>query len=125
MSADEKLQIISVFDAVKIILLELNITNVDRESAEATLKLIQFYNEICNISERSLLRLNDCRDIILKQRGRKVEKAFESEVWGNLMLFYYETNTNMVSYRYLNCYILFYVSIVLTTSERTYVTSGR
>ena len=69
MSADEKLQIISVFDAVKIILLELNIT---------TLKLIQFYNGICNISERSLLRLNDCRDIILKQRGRKVEKDFEA-----------------------------------------------
>ena len=97
MSMEEKFQIISVFDAVKTILKELNITEIDRESAEATLKLIQGYNGICNISERSLLRLNDSRDIILKQRGRKVEKDFESEVWGNLMLCYYETNANMVS----------------------------
>ena len=97
MSTEQKFQIISVFDAVKTILLELNITEIDRESAEATLKLIQSYNGICNISERSLLRLNDCRDIILKQRGKKVEKDFESEVWGNLMLCYYETNANMVS----------------------------
>lgn len=98
MSTEEKFQIISVFDAVKTTLLELNITEIDRESAEATLKLIQSYNGICNISERSLLRLNDCRDIILKQRGKKVEKDFESEVWGNLMLCYYETNTNVVSH---------------------------
>lgn len=97
MSMEEKFQIISVFDAVKTILKELNITEIDRESAEATLKLIQGYNGICNISERSLLRLNDSRDIILKQRGRKIEKDFESEVWGNLMLCYYETNANMVS----------------------------
>ena len=54
-------------------------TEIDRESAKATLKLIQGYNGICNISERSLLRLNDSRDIILNQRGRKVEKDFESE----------------------------------------------
>ena len=97
MSTEEKFQIISVLDAVKTILKELNITEIDRESAEATLKLIQCYNGICNISERSLLRLNDSRDIILRQRGRKIEKDFESEVWGNLMLCYYETNANMVS----------------------------
>ena len=46
--------------------LEEYIVNIDRESAEATWKLIQFYNGICNIRERLLLRLNDCRDIILK-----------------------------------------------------------
>lgn len=107
MSAEDKRQIISVFDAVKTVLLELNITDINRESAEATLQLIQDYNGICNIRERSLLRLNDCRDIILKQRGRKVEKDFESEVWGNLMLCYYETNTNMVSYHSLIASFLF------------------
>ena len=75
MSTEEKFQIISVADAVKTILKELNITEIDRESAEATLKLIQGYNGICNISKRSLLRLNDSRDIILKQRGRKVDNS--------------------------------------------------
>ena len=75
MSTEEKFQIISVLDAVKTILKELNITEIDRELAEATLKLIQDYNGIRNISERSLLRLNDSRDIILKQRGRKVDNS--------------------------------------------------
>ena len=97
MSAEEKFQILTVFDAVKNVLSELDITEVDQESAEATLKLIQSYNGICNISERSIIRLNDNRDVVLKQRGKKIEKDFESEVWGNLMLCYYETNINLVS----------------------------
>ena len=79
MSMEEKFQIISVFDAVKTILKELNITEIDRESAETTLKLIQGYNGICNISERSLLRLNDSRDNVLKQRGRKLRKILNQK----------------------------------------------
>ena len=76
MSSEEKFQIISVFDAVKMTLSELKVTEIDRESAEATLKLIQCYNGICNISERSLLRLNDCRNIILKKKKKKSRKRF-------------------------------------------------
>ena len=76
---EEKFQIISVFEAVKTILKELNITEIDRELAEATLKLIQDYNGIRNISERSLLRLNDSRDNVLKQRGRKLRKILNQK----------------------------------------------
>lgn len=96
-STEAKCEVLSVFDAVKAVLTELEINEIDRESAHATLKLIQSCNGICNISERSIIRLNDNREVVLKQRGKKVEKDFESEVWGNLMMCYYETNTETVS----------------------------
>lgn len=97
MSAEEKFQILTVFDAVRAVLSEIDISDIDDESATATLKLIQSYNGLCNISLRSIVRLNTCRDIVLKQRGKKIDCDFESEVWGNLMLCYYETGNNEVN----------------------------
>ena len=110
MSLEEKFQILTVFDAVKTVLSELQITEIDQESAEATLNLIQSYNGICNISERSIIRLNDCREVVLKQRGKKIEKDFESEVWGNLMMCYFETNINLVSLHFISFQFLHFFS---------------
>lgn len=96
MSAEEKFQILTVYDAVRNVLSEIDASDIDEEAAAATLKLIQSYNGICNVSLRSIVRLNVCRDNVLKQRGKKIDRDFESEVWGNLMLCYYETDNNEV-----------------------------
>lgn len=96
MSAEEKCQILTVFDAVKSILTEIGITDIDHETTAATHKLIQSHNQLCNISIRSILRLNECRKDVLKQRGMMIQTEFEAEVWGNLMMCYFETNNNMV-----------------------------
>ena len=69
MSAKEKCQILTVFDAVKSVLTEIGIADIDHESAEATHKLIQSHSQLCNISIRSIVRLNECRGAVLKQRG--------------------------------------------------------
>ena len=67
-SAEEKFQILTVFDAVRAVLSEIDISSIDDEAATATLKLIQSYNGLCNVCLRSIVRLNTCRDIELKQR---------------------------------------------------------
>ena len=79
MSSMEKYQILTVFDAVKLVLSDINISDIDPESAAAIFKLLRSYNRICNMSVRSILRLNECRDIVLKRRGS-----------------YFETNNDMV-----------------------------
>ena len=96
MSAEEKCQILTVFDAVKSVLTEIGIADIDHETAGAAHRLIQSHNQLCNISIRSIVRLNACRDAVLKQRGKMIQTEFEAEVWGNLMLCYFETNNNMV-----------------------------
>ena len=112
MSSEEKCQILTVFDAVKSALKEIDIADIDQESALASYKLLQSHNGLCNVSIRSIVRLNENREIILKQRGIKVQTDFEAEVWGNLMLCYYETNDTMVSTilrSYINCTQLLYL----------------
>lgn len=106
MSVEEKFQILTVFDAVRAVLSEIDISDIDNETAIATFKLIQSYNGLCNISLRSIVRLNTCRDMILKQRGKKIDLDFESEVWGNLMLCYYETGHNEVNIK-TDIYIIY------------------
>jgi hypothetical protein len=96
MSSEQKCQILTVFDAVKLVLSDIDITDINPESAAATFKLLRSYNGICNMSVRSILRLNECRDIVLKRRGMSIQTNFEAEVWGNLMLCYFETNNDMV-----------------------------
>jgi hypothetical protein len=95
-SAEEKFQILTVFGAVRAVLSEIDISSIDDEAATATLKLIQSYNGLCNVSLRSIVRLNTCRDIVLKQRGKTIDRDFESEILGNLMLCYYETENDEV-----------------------------
>lgn len=106
LSTEEKFQVLTVFDAVRTVLSEIDISDIDNQTATATLKLIQSYNGLCNMSLRSIVRLNTCRDIVLKQRGKKIDRDFESEVWGNLMLCYYETENNEV-YKKLNDNLLY------------------
>ena len=96
MSSEEKYQILTVFDAVKLVLSDIDISDINPESAAATFKLLRSYNGICNMGVRSILRLNECRDVVLKRRGMSIQTNFEAEVWGNLMLCYYETNNDMV-----------------------------
>ena len=78
MSAQEKCQILTVFDTVKSVLTEIGIADIDHETAEATHKLIQSHNQLCNISVRSIVRLNECRKAVLKQRGIMIQTEFEA-----------------------------------------------
>ena len=66
MSLEEKCQILTVFDAVKSALKEIDIADIDQESAEVSYKLLQSHNGLCNVSIRSIVRLNENREIILK-----------------------------------------------------------
>ena len=51
---------------------------------------------LCNINKRAILRLHNNKGSILKKRGRKINKNFESEVWANLMIWSYEEKENEV-----------------------------
>jgi hypothetical protein len=67
----------------------------DKEIMSMTHKLLEDTG-LCNINKRAILRLHNNEGIILKKRGSKIKKNFESEVWANLMICSYEEKKNEV-----------------------------
>ena len=73
-------------------------------------KLISMTHELLeesglsNISKRSISYLYKRKDVILKKRGRKVNKNFEAELWANLMICSYESNDVEVIYHFVCTY---------------------
>ncbi len=102
---EEKYQIIKLIDAARnacdLILPDEIISN--NEIVSITHKLME-ETGLCNINKRAILRLHNNKGIILRKRGRKINKDFESELWANLMICSYEERNNEVS-NFVVCYV--------------------
>jgi hypothetical protein len=59
-------------------------------------KSLKLQNRNGNENERAISRLLNNKGKILRKRGRKINKNFESEIWANLMICSYEENDNEV-----------------------------
>jgi hypothetical protein len=90
-TSGEKYRILNLIDAARNacnLILPDDIIN-DKEIISMTHKLLEDTG-LCNINKRAILRIHNNKGIILKKRGRKINKNFESEVWANLIICSYE-----------------------------------
>jgi hypothetical protein len=96
-TSEEKYQILNLIHAARNacnLILPDDIIN-DKEIISMTHKPLEDTG-LCNINKRAILRLHNNKGNILKKRGRKINKNFESEVWVNLMICSYEEKENEV-----------------------------
>ena len=101
--ADDKKNVLLLYDVVKKIVEERDYTNIVGVSADITEELLESKKYFSTISARAII-LWSCAKIENtenKKPGRKVNSDFEADVWGNLMLcvLFEKNEYEVVSYK--------------------------
>jgi hypothetical protein len=96
-TAEDIKNVLKVFDVVKLMVSEKNISKINNKSAAITVEMLRAHTYYSQLTARSVIRWHGTRDKINAKPGRKVDATFESEVWGKLMLCVFERSPTNVS----------------------------
>jgi hypothetical protein len=96
-TAENIKNVLKVFDVVKLMVSEKNISKINNKSAAITVEMLRAHTYYSQLTARSVIRWHGTRDKINAKPGRKVDATFESEVWGKLMLCVFERSPTNVS----------------------------
>ena len=93
-TSSEKDLVLCLFDITKKIIIEIEGENVRQlcyRTAVMTKRALSKYTVFSELVASNIERWDLTRDVVQQERGRKVYKDFEAEVWGKLMLCEYES----------------------------------
>lgn len=121
-SAEDIKNVLKVFDVVKLMVSEKNITNIDMKSATVTVEMLSEHSYYSQLTSRKVYRWHGTRDKVHTKPGRKIDVSFEAEVWGKLMLCIFERSSTNVSFLISVCTFLTtkIISYHVFESERTH-----
>ena len=88
--------VLTLFNAVKLVVVERDYKYVRSETARITSENINTIPYYSQISSRTITRWNEVRDKNKEKPGRKISEKFEREIWGNLMLCVFEKKNEEV-----------------------------
>ena len=94
---EDRKNVIELFEIVREIAINRDYKDADLVSSSAVAKLLSQVPYYSQISERTMRRWYTLRTNTDKKPGRKIDKPFESEIWGNLMICMIEKNADEVS----------------------------
>jgi hypothetical protein len=89
--------VLKVFDVVKLMVSEKNVSKINNKSAAITMEMLKAHTYYSQLTARSVIRWHGTRDKINAKPGRKVDATYESEEWGKLMLCVFERSPTNVS----------------------------
>lgn len=82
---EDKKNIIELFETVREVAINREYLKCDNVAASKTAKILSEINYYSTIKARTILRWYSVKDKECEKSGPKIDRQFESEIWGNLM----------------------------------------